>query len=57
MSSRTETLASRVTARFAEQLRALPVVAGDVAYRSRSRAICAASAASCATIRSSASSS
>ena len=32
MSSRTETLASRVAARFAEQLRALPVVTGDVAY-------------------------
>jgi NADH-quinone oxidoreductase subunit C len=32
MSSRTETLASRVAARFAEQLRALPGVAGDVAF-------------------------
>ena len=32
MSSRTETLASRVAARFAGQLSALPVVAGDVAF-------------------------
>jgi NADH-quinone oxidoreductase subunit C len=32
MSSRTETLASRVAARFAEQLRALPALPGDVAY-------------------------
>src|ERR1044072_1692511 len=32
MSSRTETLASRVAARFAGQLRALPVVAGEVAF-------------------------
>ena len=32
MTSRTETLASRVAARFAEQLRALPAVAGDVAF-------------------------
>jgi NADH-quinone oxidoreductase subunit C len=32
MSSRTETLASRVAARFAGQLRALPAVAGDVAF-------------------------
>ncbi len=32
MSSRTETLASRVAARFAEQLRALPALPGDVAF-------------------------
>ena len=32
MSSRTETLASRLTARFAQELRALPVVTGDVAF-------------------------
>jgi NADH-quinone oxidoreductase subunit C len=32
MSSRTETLASRVAARFAGQLRALPALAGDVAF-------------------------
>ena len=32
MTSRTETLASRVAARFAEQLRVLPALAGDVAY-------------------------
>jgi NADH-quinone oxidoreductase subunit C len=32
MSSRTETLASRVAARFAGQLRALPAVSGDVAF-------------------------
>ena len=31
MSSRTETLASRLTARFAQELRALPVLPGDVA--------------------------
>ena len=32
MTSRTETLASRVAARFAEQVRALPAVPGDVAF-------------------------
>jgi NADH-quinone oxidoreductase subunit C len=32
MSSRTETLASRLTARFAQELRALPALPGDVAY-------------------------
>jgi len=32
MTSRTETLASRVAARFAEQMRALPAVSGDVAF-------------------------
>ena len=32
MSSRTETLASRLTARFAQELRALPAVPGDVAF-------------------------
>ena len=31
MSSRTETLASRLTARFAQELRALPALPGDVA--------------------------
>jgi NADH-quinone oxidoreductase subunit C len=43
MSSRTETLASRVAARFAGQLRALPVVAGDVAFETSAaelRAVC-----------------
>ena len=32
MSSRTETLASRLTARFAQELRALPTLPGDVAF-------------------------
>jgi NADH-quinone oxidoreductase subunit C len=32
MSARSETLASRITARFAERLKALPCVAGDVAF-------------------------
>jgi NADH-quinone oxidoreductase subunit C len=32
MSSRTETLASRLTARFAQQLRALPALPGEVAF-------------------------
>ena len=32
MSSRTETLASRLTARFAQELRALPALPGDVAF-------------------------
>jgi NADH-quinone oxidoreductase subunit C len=32
MSSRTETLASRVAARFADQVRALPALPGDVAF-------------------------
>jgi len=32
MASRSETLASKVTARFGERLRALPVVPGDVAF-------------------------
>jgi NADH-quinone oxidoreductase subunit C len=32
MTARTETLASRVRERFAEQLKALPVLPGDVAY-------------------------
>jgi NADH-quinone oxidoreductase subunit C len=43
MSSRTETLASRVAARFAGQLSALPVVAGDVAFQvpaAELRAVC-----------------
>jgi NADH-quinone oxidoreductase subunit C len=43
MSSRTETLASRVAARFAGQLSALPVVAGDVAFEvpaAELRAVC-----------------
>jgi NADH-quinone oxidoreductase subunit C len=43
MSSRTETLASRVAARFAGLLSALPVVAGDVAFEvpaAELRAVC-----------------
>ena len=32
MTSRTETLASRVKARFAQQLQPLPAIAGDVAF-------------------------
>jgi len=32
MSSRTETLASRLTARFAQELRAIPALPGDVAF-------------------------
>ena len=43
MSSRTETLASRVAARFAGQLSALPAVAGDVAFEvpaAELRAVC-----------------
>jgi NADH-quinone oxidoreductase subunit C len=43
MSSRTETLASRVAARFAGQLSALPAVAGDVAFQvsaAELRAVC-----------------
>ena len=40
MSSRTETLASRVAARFAEQLRALPTVPGDVACEVAAADLC-----------------
>jgi NADH-quinone oxidoreductase subunit C len=43
MSSRTETLASRVAARFAGQLSALPAVAGEVAFEvpaAELRAVC-----------------
>src|ERR1044072_9474371 len=32
MSSRTETLASRVTARFAQEMRAIPALLGDVSF-------------------------